>query len=1032
VIDDANPLAKTAVQLDAVKIQVVLNAPLAQTTVTLRFRNTMSRQLEGTLEFPLPENAAVVGYALDVPAGSGTLVEGVCVEKERARRIFESEQRRGVDPGRVEQTRGNNYRTRVHPIPAGGTRTVQLTYVSDMVDVSTGAGRPENLNNTPNLQAYTLPLNFTGGAALQEASLRVEAPGLSDPRALSVQGLPNLVFESREGGLVAEKEFANVSLSGALTLTQAIPADGAWSRVETRTKPRSVENVLNRGDGAGQEAYFMISAVVPKGPGVTPATAQRGPLSRIGIVWDTSLSRATADRTGELGVLRGLAARSPGATFQVFGTDGVLLKRSAASETEALVAYLKDLPCDGALRIDGLRQKLANDRVQDMGRPQPEIYLFFTDGLITLGSRELGPAEAPFFTVSSDPRSDHGVLRGLAESAGGQYLNLQRLSVEQAVGAVLAAPLMATLTWEQDKPAMGEVYPAESMAVTPGQRITFTGRLLLPEVTVTLRIGERSQQITLKKQGASSSGMVPRFWAQQKAVALGRDAVRNGDALLALGKDFGIVTPQTSLLVLETADQYVQHRVVPPQSAKGLYDEFVKRIEAESNLAKAQEQEKIDRVLAMWNRRVAWWGKEFAPPTPAQLAAAKAKATRRDVPSAASSPTDGTFGDGNMTTGVAPQTPAPVAAPRREARLQEGLLSDIPAVRAAAEVGKDSPDGSIAPQATLTIKAWSPDTPYLRALKSAKPEDRAGVYFAQRKEFQQSPAFYLDCANYFLEAGEKAVAVRILTNIAQLHLEDAALLRIAAYRLLQIGEYGLAIDLFEQAKALRPDEPQSWRDLAQATAERAQKTLSDELHMTEVPGHIEQVRDLVRALELYKHVVMNKWDRFEDIELVALMEANALWADMQRLPAFDSIVERYQIKNPLDPRLVKNLDCDLRIVMTWDADVTDIDLHVVEPSTEEAFYGYNLTLSGGMVSRDFTQGYGPEEYVIHHAPKGAYKIMANYYGSQQQSVQGPVTVQATVITNFGRPTEERKSLTLRLTDQKETVTVGEVRVEGGR
>jgi uncharacterized protein YfaP (DUF2135 family) len=81
-----------------------------------------------------------------------------------------------------------------------------------------------------------------------------------------------------------------------------------------------------------------------------------------------------------------------------------------------------------------------------------------------------------------------------------------------------------------------------------------------------------------------------------------------------------------------------------------------------------------------------------------------------------------------------------------------------------------------------------------------------------------------------------------------------------------------------------------------------------------------------------------------------------------------------------------------------------------------------------MVSRDFTQGYGPEEYVIHRAPKGPYKIMANYFGSQQQSVQGPVTVQATVITNFGRPTERRQSLTLRLTEQKETVTVGEVRV----
>ena len=44
--------------------------------------------------------------------------------------------------------------------------------------------------------------------------------------------------------------------------------------------------------------------------------------------------------------------------------------------------------------------------------------------------------------------------------------------------------------------------------------------------------------------------------------------------------------------------------------------------------------------------------------------------------------------------------------------------------------------------------------------------------------------------------------------------------------------------------------------------------------------------------------------------------------------------------------------------MTWDADLTDMDLHVIEPSGEEAYYSHNRTRIGGMVSRDFTAGYG--------------------------------------------------------------------------
>ena len=50
------------------------------------------------------------------------------------------------------------------------------------------------------------------------------------------------------------------------------------------------------------------------------------------------------------------------------------------------------------------------------------------------------------------------------------------------------------------------------------------------------------------------------------------------------------------------------------------------------------------------------------------------------------------------------------------------------------------------------------------------------------------------------------------------------------------------------------------------------------------------------------------------------------------------------------------LDLDLRILLTWDADMTDIDIHVTEPSGELARYDHNLATIGGLVSRDFAKG----------------------------------------------------------------------------
>ena len=57
-----------------------------------------------------------------------------------------------------------------------------------------------------------------------------------------------------------------------------------------------------------------------------------------------------------------------------------------------------------------------------------------------------------------------------------------------------------------------------------------------------------------------------------------------------------------------------------------------------------------------------------------------------------------------------------------------------------------------------------------------------------------------------------------------------------------------------------------------------------------------------------------------------------------------------------------------------------------EPTGEEVNYSHNKsTTTGACVSRDFTQGYGPEVYTLPRAPEGLYGIEANYYASHQAS-----------------------------------------------
>lgn len=84
-----------------VEVEVIGN--VAETTMTMWFRNDSDRVLEGELVFPLQVDQTVSSYALEI---EGEMREGVVVEKQRARIIFEDIVRQGITPGLVEWTKG--------------------------------------------------------------------------------------------------------------------------------------------------------------------------------------------------------------------------------------------------------------------------------------------------------------------------------------------------------------------------------------------------------------------------------------------------------------------------------------------------------------------------------------------------------------------------------------------------------------------------------------------------------------------------------------------------------------------------------------------------------------------------------------------------------------------------------------------------------------------------------------------------------------------------------------------------------------
>ncbi|WP_034337830.1 VIT domain-containing protein [Deinococcus misasensis] len=922
---------ETPVELRNVVINTEITGPFARTEIELTFFNPNRRVLEGELEFPLLEGQSVTGFALDF---NGKWRDAVAVEKPKAQQIFEDVTRQQVDPALLQVTRGNNYKVRVYPLPAMGIRKVKLV-VSERVQQNT----------------YKLPLLYT-----DVSRLRVNI--LTDNTEATLKApteLEDLEFQPR-GANGQKLQFERLDFSGTGTLEIALP--------ETNSTETFVQNF----DG---QRYFM--AVIPR----QERMVKRAPPAVVDLWWDSSLSGLKRDHQKELQLLEQYFARFQNLQVRLTRFSNEASPREVFEvqngNWSALRQALNNTVYDGGTDFDAL--SCAPDMDSGQGQPLADCAgaserLIFTDGLDNMTNAELKEADVPTHVISSGSSNDPVRLKHLTAGSG-QTILLNRMSMEQALNALVAGrQSLENLT------AQG----AKDLVVSETADAFLVAGILnasTAQVSYTLD----GQPETLKvSASATRSNQVAQLWASWKIEDLRGEERLNQGQIRRIGKAFNLVTPQTSLLVLDTVQDYVRYDINPPAELQAEFQSL------KDQQAQAQKQDKADHtsmVLGLLQDYENWWKKDFPKDTPPKPEPAK-KSDGTPLPSP-------TF---RSETGNALALPS-VSAP--DAEMYINSISDTAGM--AAERSSGESPASSGNQISIQLKKWTSDAPYIRRMQEAKASDLYRIYLDERPEYENSTAFYLDVADQLFDKKLPELALKVLSNLSELQLENRAILRIQAYRYLQAGYPELALPILEQVADLAPYEPQSFRDLGLAHA---------------------QAGNPQKAIENLYRVVDQRWDgRFSEVELIALNELNAIiHSSAQPLDT------RF-----MDPRFIKDLPVDLRVVLTWDADNSDMDLWVTDPNDEKVYYGHRLSYQGGRISRDMTGGYGPEEFSLKVAKKGKYSIQTNYYGNRQQILAGAVTLQAKLITGFGTPKQQEQIITLRLKDRSETVFVGEFEVK---
>jgi len=305
---------------------------------------------------------------------------------------------------------------------------------------------------------------------------------------------------------------------------------------------------------------------------------------------------------------------------------------------------------------------------------------------------------------------------------------------------------------------------------------------------------------------------------------------------------------------------------------------------------------------------------------------------------------------------------------------------------------------------TLKVKDRTVKTDYIIALRKAKTKNEAyKIYLTQRNEYIKTPVYYVDVSNHFSSTfKDKTYADLILSNIAETDFDNYELLKVYAYQLQDKNQHEMAIFFFKRILELRPEDSQSYRDLALA---------------------YQNVGKCQKALDLFNSILTGKIYEngnrrvFEGIKLIAQNEIRHL-------------IKKY--KNDLDlseidKKLIDEVSYNIRVVVDWNHNDTDIDLHIIDPNLEECFYSHPKTKIGGDMSPDMTQGFGPEEFTLSKAIKGDYFIKIKYYGDRYQKIENPTFMKVTIYKNYGSTDESKSVEIIRLTKRDDEEIIAKLR-----
>jgi tetratricopeptide (TPR) repeat protein len=566
-------------------VDVHIEDGFARTTIDQTYFNETYNRLEGTFYFPLPADASLSRLAMYVKEGNQCkLMEGGMAEREHARNVFETILHMRRDPALLEWVDGSTFKMRVFPLEPREEKRLILSYTQKLPSVyGTTRYRFPAGHSLQRVGEWSFEARVRYGAALRCFSE-------SHPEMTIKADDLDMILSAREKDATLKRDV----VLGIVENPQHVSAEDGV-RFSSFTH-----------DGA---QYLMVRYR----PKLAPRDSREASRRDWVFLYEASGNRDPLLARAQIDMIRGLLDNAEhDDTFSIIAANtrvhlfDTAARPATAENVKEAVKFLESVQLIGALDL-GQAFTAAAPAIQNAKNPH---LVHVGSGVATIGQRseaaqsKLIDTRAKYIGIGVGKQWNRAFMKSMAERSGGYFtqinpdepinwrafdllatLNTPRMVEVIVEGSAVrgqepgvrsqesggGAPPPSPRLRGEGPGVRGDIrFLTDTTMVVQGEEICAIARAdfakgeMLPTAMVIkgkVDGKEIVKELSLERV-SHDAGYLPRQWAKLELDRLlAEDAEGNKGQIIALSKESYVMTPYTSLLVLETEEDYAKYKV---------------------------------------------------------------------------------------------------------------------------------------------------------------------------------------------------------------------------------------------------------------------------------------------------------------------------------------------------------------------------------------------------------------------------------------------------------------------------------------